>query len=174
MQSSRQEGVIVNPTSTGRHLAAPARHHHRRRGLCGDPGAAGGAGGARPEPRIDAADVEAVAAPRQHAQVLPVGELREAYHALGRRGGERGAEGDGGERVDGLPLEALGRRVGRGGAAACAAACAASGDEGEAEDADERAEEGGQDDHHVGVHGQRLLLLRRQRRWRRPQGRDLA
>lgn len=116
------------------------------------------------EPGVDACDVEGVATLRQHAELLPGGEVGQADSALilqpfplSRATGS----GDG-ERVDGLLLQAFPREVrsrvdaggGRGGGAVSAAA-GASRDEGEADDADEGAEEGGQDDHHVGVDGDR-------------------
>jgi hypothetical protein len=112
------------------------------------------------EPGVDAGNVEGVAALRQHAELLPGGEVGQAYSALillpfplSRGSGD-------GERVDGLFLQASPRemrsRVDAGGGrgrSAVSAAAGASRDEGEADDADEGAEEGGQDDHHVGVDG---------------------
>lgn len=117
-----------------------------------DSGAAGGAGGARAEPGVDACDVEGVAAAGEHAQRVAVGELVEADGAVG--GGGSG-EWRGGQRVDGLLLQALlclplvweriaaaadDAATGSGGGAPAAAAGAA-GDEGETEHTDKRAEE---------------------------------
>uniref|UniRef100_A0A8R7VCJ8 Uncharacterized protein n=1 Tax=Triticum urartu TaxID=4572 RepID=A0A8R7VCJ8_TRIUA len=78
-------------------------------------------------------------------------------------------EGDPGERVDGLLLEALRGWVGGGSGVGASASACASGDKGEAEDADESAEQRRQDDSHVRVdrrHWPRLLLLRMRRRQR--------
>jgi len=158
---------------------AAGRHDGRLRQLLGrggdDAGAAGGAGGTRAEPGVDAGHVEGVVAAREHAQRVALGELGEADGAV-RGGGGGGGEGHGGQRVDGLLLETFGWRSllllrGRrgGGRPAAAEAAGAAGDEGEAEHADERAQEGRQDDHHVGVHRHRrllLLLLGRRRRRR--------
>ncbi|XBI84217.1 hypothetical protein VPH35_092576 [Triticum aestivum] len=52
--------------------------------LVGDGAPAERAGGVRPEPHVDALDVERVAAPRQQARGLPGGELRDADGAVGR------------------------------------------------------------------------------------------
>nr|BAJ98438.1 predicted protein [Hordeum vulgare subsp. vulgare] len=52
--------------------------------LVGDRAPAERAGGVRPEPHVDALDVERVAAPRQQARGLPGGELRDADGAVGR------------------------------------------------------------------------------------------
>lgn len=47
--------------------------------------AAGGAAGVVAEPGVDAADVEAVAALRQHSELVPLLELRQTDGALRRR-----------------------------------------------------------------------------------------
>lgn len=57
-----------------------------------------------PQPGVDAGYVEAVGAVRQHAEVLPRGELGEADGALPLSLALGCSKGDGGERVDGLLL----------------------------------------------------------------------
>lgn len=47
-----------------------------------DDAAAGRAGGVRAEPGVDAGDVEGVAAPRQHPELLPGGQVGQADGAL--------------------------------------------------------------------------------------------
>lgn len=102
---------------------------------------AGGAGGVRSEPHVDAADVEAVAALGEDSDFVPEGELREADRTVGEFGGAIGGVGELGEGAEDLLLEALvGGRLsggsstgGRGGEAAEPSA-ASDGDE--PEDAD--------------------------------------
>uniref|UniRef100_A0A8R7U6E4 Uncharacterized protein n=1 Tax=Triticum urartu TaxID=4572 RepID=A0A8R7U6E4_TRIUA len=133
-------------------------------------GPAVGAGGVRGEPHVDAADVESVVAPREHAYLLAVGELAEADGALRGRDWE-GAAGRLGSAVhlhgylpQRLPLEPRlhvhgCRRPRRGGAGRearrrrePAAAVEHAADDGvEPERENENAEQRGQDDHHVGV-----------------------
>lgn len=116
----------------------------------------------RAQPRVDAGGVEAVVALRQHAHGLPVLKLHEADGALLRLAAA--AVGDvrhGRERPQHLLLDALVRRGGATAAAASrcpaaggprpAARARAPGDEAEAEDADERAEQPGEDDDEVRV-----------------------
>lgn len=63
----------------------------RRRGVGENGGAAERAGGVEAEPRVDAARVEAVAAPRQEAALVAVRELRDADRALNLRPAAGGA-----------------------------------------------------------------------------------
>lgn len=127
----------------------------------------------RAEPRVDARDVEAVAALRQHADLpLPGRELRQADGALaqdqdlpppvpGRRRGppaRRGRRrhgvlvGELRQRPERLLPEPFGRGGGGGGRRPAAGA-RAPGDGGEARDADERAKERGEDGDDAGVDG---------------------
>ena len=148
---------------------AGARRCDDRRLPDHDGGAAGWAGCARSQPSVDAGDVEGVGAAREHAQGVSLGELGQADGALGGGGGggaRRRAEGYAGQRIDGLLLEPLGRGllliIPAGGVAP--AAGAAGDDETEAEDADERAEQPGEDEDHVRVEGVRRRA--RAGRWR--------
>jgi len=110
----------------------------------------------RSEPAVDAADVESMSALRQHSDFVSGGELREAYSAIGEFNGGFGVGSELGEGAENLLLDAFvgggGRRLGSGGRReAEAAETAAARDGDEAKDADERAEEGGEDNDEVGV-----------------------
>lgn len=101
-----------------------------------------------------------MAALRQDADDLAVGELREAYGAIDQLGatpgGGRGVEGERGEREESLLLDALvGRCVGRrsGGGGAGGAEAGAARDKSEAGEAEGSAEEDHEDDDDVGVEG---------------------
>jgi hypothetical protein len=122
--------------------------------------------GVRAQPGVDAGGVKAVAALRQHAHGLAVLELREADGTLVRlllcRGGLAavGDVCDRRKRAQHLLLDALVRggdlprpASGSGGPAPGARAPC---HEAEAEDADERAEQAGEDENHVRVEGVRL------------------
>lgn len=75
--------------------------------------AARGAGGVGTEPGVYAAEVEAMAALRQHPDLVPLRELRQADRTFRRKFGLRGGSvGEFGERLQDLLLQALiGRRV---------------------------------------------------------------
>lgn len=113
----------------------------------------------RSEPGVDAANMESMSALRQHSDFVSGCELREADRAIGEFNGGFGSGGELGEGAEDLLLDAFvggsGRRLGsgsRGEAEAAETAAARDGDE--TEDADECAEEGGEDDDEVGVdHG---------------------
>lgn len=80
---------------------------------------AGGAGGLGSKPGVDALGMEAMAALRQDANELAVGELGKAYGAVEQRdaprsGGGGGVERERGERADSLLFEALVGRSGEG------------------------------------------------------------
>lgn len=111
----------------------------------------------RSEPGVDAADVEAMSALRQHSDFVSGGELREADRAVRKLDRRFRCGGELGEGAEDLLLDAFvgggGRRLGSsvGGGEAEAAETAAAGDGDEAEDADESAEEGGEDDDEVGI-----------------------
>jgi hypothetical protein len=133
--------------------------------------AAGRAGGVRAQPRVDAGGVERVAALRQHAHGLASLELGEADGALvgpSLRGRRRlaavGDVRDGRERAQNLLLDAPvrgfgGVRLRPAGLGGPAPRARAPGDEAQAEDADQRAEQAGEDEDHVRVDG----VLRRAR-----------
>lgn len=117
------------------------------------------------QPRVDAGDMEPVAARRQHADLVPVGEVGEADGAAWRRrsGGRRrrgrpsaGSVGGDGQRDDVLALEAgvvaaLGDPGGRVGDGAAGAAHHALQHGIEAQGADQRADHRRQYDHHIVV-----------------------
>lgn len=112
--------------------------------------------GVRSEPGVDTANMESMSALRQHSDFVSGGELREADRAIGELTCGFGCGGELGEGAEDLFLDAFvgssGRRLwsgGRGEAEAAETAAARDGDE--AEDADECAEEGGEDDDEVGV-----------------------
>lgn len=115
--------------------------------------------------------MEAMAALRQDANELAVGELGKAYGAVEQRdaprsGGGGGVERERGERADSLLFEALVGRSGEGDGGRWGnrvmEAVAAS-DEGETDDAYEGAQEAGEDDNDVGVEGEGTRRLRRRR-----------
>jgi hypothetical protein len=129
--------------------------------------AAGRAGGVRAQPRVDAGGVERVAALRQHAHGLASLELGEADGALVGPSLRLAAVGDvrdGRERAQHLLLDAPvrgfgGARLRPAGLGGPAPRARAAGDEAQAEDADQRAEQAGEDEDHVRVDG----VLRRAR-----------
>ena len=136
------------------------------RQLGGEHAPAGRAGGVPAQPRVDAGGVERVAALRQHAHGLAVLELGEADGALVRPFPRRlAAVGDVRDRrqraqhllLDALVRHGLARRR-------PAPRARAPGDEAEAKDADERAEQPGEDEDHVRVEGVRRRA--RAGRWR--------
>ena len=142
------------------------------RQLGGQHAPAGRAGGVPAQPRVDAGGVERVAALRQHAHGLAVLELGEADGALVRPFPRRlaavGDVRDRRQRAQHLLLDALvrgGRARRRPGRRGPAPRARAPGDEAEAKDADERAEQPGEDEDHVRVEGVRRL--RRARAGRR-------
>ncbi|KAK9109535.1 hypothetical protein Sjap_017595 [Stephania japonica] len=125
---------------------------------------AGGAGRVGSEPRVDAADVEAVAALGQHSDLVALSEVGEADGAVGGQfpgGGGGGGVGELGEGVEGLLLEAL---VGSDRAGGPAAGPGAAGHRHEPDHADEGAEEGSQDHHEVRVEAGGGRRRRRRRR----------
>lgn len=110
----------------------------------------------RSEPGVDAADVEAMSALRQHSDFVSGGELRKADRAIGEFNSGFGGGGELGEGAEDLLLDTFvgggGRRLGSGGRGeAEAAETAAASDGDEAKDADKCAEESGEDDNEVGV-----------------------
>ena len=124
--------------------------------------AARGAGGVGGEPGVDARDVEGVAALRQHADLLPGRELRQADGALRQdlRLRHGVLVGEARQRPERLLLEPP-PGGGLGGGGRPGAGARAPRDGGETHDADERAEECREDDDHVGVDGQRARRLGR-------------
>jgi hypothetical protein len=114
--------------------------------------AAGRAGGAGHEPDVDAGGVEPVAARREHADLVPARELREADGALLR---VRLAAGDlerhGGQRLPLEPLVLARRRLGVHGVGGGVAQPPEPRHEGQAHHAEQEAEHGRQDQERVRV-----------------------
>ncbi|CAL9096228.1 hypothetical protein MUK42_18232, partial [Musa troglodytarum] len=122
----------------------------------GEATAARGAGAVGEKPRVDAHDVEPVAARRQHSDLLPVGEVGEADGAAGRGLLRRGGVGGDGERHDVLALQpgveaAVGDPAGGLGEGGAGAAHHALQHRVEAQRAHQRAYHGRQDDDDVVV-----------------------
>jgi hypothetical protein len=172
---------LRNATLYGHEQRTSRTEHRRPRGLRvlglrRNIGAAHGARGPGPQPRVDAVDVEDVAAGGQRAHLLAVRELRQAHGAVCGGGGAGGGgpgvvlavgrDGQRGEAGRVQPVAAAPAEVAEGAADAGGQAAAAAHEALEEEEADEDEGDGedGEDDdgreQDAAAEGVALLLLR--------------